>query len=61
MLDADAITATLDRLEEGLRECRATLEVARDDPTALAELGPTIDAMAGEVADLKSSTATQRL
>ena len=61
MLDADAITATLDRLEEGLRECRAVLEVARDDPTALGELAPTVDAMAGEVADLKSATATQRL
>jgi hypothetical protein len=60
MLDADVIAATLDRLEEGLRECRAALELARDDPTALAELGPTVDAMAGELADLKSSTAIQR-
>jgi hypothetical protein len=61
MFDTAAITATLDRLEEGLRECRAALEVANDDPTALGEIGPTVDAMAGELADLKSTTATQRL
>ncbi len=60
MLDTDAIAATLDRLEEGLRECRAALELARDDPTALGELGPAVDAMAGELADLKSATAIQR-
>ena len=60
MLDPDAIAATLDRLEEGLRECRAVLEVARDDPTALDELGPNVDAMAGELAELKKSTATQQ-
>jgi len=60
MLDADAIAASLDRLEEGLRECRAALELGRDDPTALGELGPTVDAMAGELADLKSATAIQR-
>ena len=61
MLDADVITAILDRLEEGLRECRAALEVARDDPAALGELGATVDAMASELAELKSVTATQRL
>jgi len=60
MLDTDAIAATLDRLEEGLRECRAALELARDDPAALGELGPTVDAMASELADLKSATAIQR-
>lgn len=60
MLDTAAIAASLDRIEEGLRECRAALEVSRDDPAALAVLDATVDEMAGELAELKRAAATQR-
>ena len=61
MLDIQAIADSLNRLEEGLRECRAALEVLRDDPSAMGELGETVDAMAQEIAQLRGATATERL
>jgi len=61
MLDPQAIAGCLDRLEEGLRECRAALELLGDDPSAMGELGETVDAMAQEIAQLRSETSTERL
>lgn len=57
----EAIRARLDRVEEGLREARAATEVLLDgDATALAELDGVVDAMAVEIAELKSQTAGTR-
>ncbi|HEV2770288.1 MAG TPA: hypothetical protein VGV40_08920 [Solirubrobacteraceae bacterium] len=61
MLDPEAIAGSLDRLEEGLRECRAALEVLGDDPSAMGQLGETVDAMALEIAQLRGETTTERL
>lgn len=61
MLDTEAIAGSLDRLEEGLRECRAALEVLGDDPSAMGQLGETVDAMAQEIAGLRGETTTERL
>jgi hypothetical protein len=58
----DEIDARLDALARGLEEARAAAATAREgDPGALAELTGTVDAMAAELAALKSATASTRL
>ncbi len=56
--DVEEIEGALGRLEEHVREARAAAEVLRDgDSAALGELDGTVDAMAQEIAALKSRTA----
>jgi hypothetical protein len=58
----DDIQARLDALGRGLEEARAAAATAREgDPTAISELAETVDAMASELAALKSATANTRL
>jgi hypothetical protein len=59
MDDVATIEAALGRIAEGLQEARAATELLRDgDVTAMAELDAVVDAMAREVAELKSRTTT---
>lgn len=58
-VDVESIQAALGRLEEGLQEARAATEMLRDgDTTAMADLDAVIDAMAREIAEIKSRTGT---
>lgn len=57
-MDVGEIDAILGRIEEGMREARAAVEVLRDgDASAMGELDETVDALATEVADLKGHTS----
>ena len=56
-MDVAAIEATLARLGEGLAEARAAVALLQDgDPTALQELDGVVEAMASELAALKTQT-----
>ncbi|MBA2638203.1 MAG: hypothetical protein H0U79_08315 [Solirubrobacterales bacterium] len=60
--DTDELRAILDRLFEDLEEARAAVALIDDgDATALTELDRLADALATQVATLKSLTATGRL
>ena len=57
-MDVSAIETTLGRVEEGLREARAAVEILREgDTTAMQDLDAVVDALAGEVAELKGQTS----
>jgi hypothetical protein len=56
-MDVTPIEDALVRIEEGLQEARAAAELLREgDVTAVAELDAVVDAMALEIAELKSRT-----
>ena len=58
-MDVTSIESALARLDEGLQEARAATEMLRDgDTTAMADLDAAIDAMALEIAEIKSRTGT---
>ncbi len=51
------IEAALERIGEGLQEARMATELLREgDATAIAELDAVVDAIAREVAELKTRT-----
>jgi hypothetical protein len=57
-MDVTTIDTTLDRLGEGLAEARSAVELLRDgDVTAMAELDAVVEAMAREIAELKTHTS----
>jgi hypothetical protein len=57
-MDVSSIEDVLGRLEEGLSEARAATELMREgDVSAVADLNEVIDAMALEIAELKSRTS----
>lgn len=57
-MDVAAIEATLARLEEGLGEARAAVAVLKEgDASAMQELDGVVEAMAGELAQLKTQTS----
>jgi hypothetical protein len=56
-MDVTTIEAALDRLNEGLAEARSAAELLRDgDVTAMGDLDSIVDAMALEIAELKTRT-----
>jgi hypothetical protein len=58
-MDVTTIEATLDRIGEGLQEARSAAALLRDgDLTAMAELDAVVDAMAREVAELKTQSSS---
>ena len=57
-MDVSTIQAALDRIGEGLQEARSATELLREgDVTAVAELDAVVDAIAREIAELKSRTS----
>jgi hypothetical protein len=57
-MDVAAIEGTLARLEEGLGEARAALAVLKEgDASAMQELDGVVEAMASELAELKTQTS----
>lgn len=57
-MDVAAIEGTLARLQEGLGEARAAVALLKEgDPSALQELDGVVEAMAGELAGLKTQTS----
>jgi len=57
-MDVAAIEATLGRLQEGLGEARAAVaQLQEGDATALQELDGVVEAMASELAALKTQTS----
>jgi hypothetical protein len=57
-MDVTIIEQALDRIGEGLQEARAATELLRDgDVTAIAELDAVVDAIAREIAELKTRTS----
>jgi hypothetical protein len=58
-MDVESIQAALERLDEGLQEARAATDMLREgDVSAMAELDQVVDAMAREIAGIKSQTTT---
>jgi hypothetical protein len=58
-MDVTSIESALSRLDEGLQDARAATQMLRDgDTTAKADLDEVIDAMALEIAELKSRTGS---
>jgi hypothetical protein len=56
-MDVSSIEAVLDRLDEGMQEARAATQMLRDgDYSAIADLNEVVDALAMELAELKSKT-----
>lgn len=56
-MDVSSIEAVLDRLDEGMQEARAATQMLRDgDYSAIADLNEVVDALALELAELKSKT-----
>jgi len=56
-MDVTMIEAALERIGEGLQEARMATELLREgDATAIAELDAVVDAIAREVAELKTRT-----
>ncbi len=56
-MDVAAIEATLARLQEGLGEARAAVAVLKEgDASAMQELDAVVEAMASELAALKTQT-----
>jgi hypothetical protein len=57
-VDVTQIEDALGRLEEGLAEARAAAELLREgDVSAVGDLNEVIDAMALEIAELKTRTS----
>jgi hypothetical protein len=57
-MDVTTIEAALGRIGEGLQEARMATELLREgDVTAMAELDAVVEAMAREVAELKTHTS----
>ncbi len=57
-MDVTPIDAALERLGDGLAEARSAAELLRDgDVTAMSELDSVVDAMALEIAELKTRTS----
>ena len=57
-MDVTQIEDALGRLEEGLSEARAATELLREgDVSAVGDLNEVIDAMALEIAELKTRTS----
>ena len=56
-MDVSGIEAVLDRIDEGMQEARAATQMLRDgDYSAIADLNEVVDALAMELAELKSKT-----
>jgi hypothetical protein len=56
-MDVTTIDAALDRIGEGLQEARSAAALLRDgDVTAMGELDAVVEAMAHEIAELKTTT-----
>jgi C4-type Zn-finger protein len=61
-MDVTTIEAALERIGEGLQEARMAAELLREgDVTAIAELDAVVDAIAREVAELKTRTSAASL
>ena len=57
-MDTTAIEDALGRIDEGLQEARVAAQLLREgDVTAIAELDAVVDAIAREVAELKTRTS----
>jgi hypothetical protein len=57
-MDVTTIEAALGRIAEGLQEARMATELLREgDVTAMAELDAVVEALAREVAELKTHTS----
>ncbi len=57
-MDVAAIEATLGRLQEGLAEARAAAALVKEgDASAMQELDRVVEAMASELAGLKTQTS----
>jgi hypothetical protein len=57
-MDVTTIEAALGRIGEGLQEARTAAELLREgDLTAMAELDAVVDAIARELAELKTQTS----
>ncbi|MGI8730762.1 MAG: hypothetical protein ACR2LK_12385 [Solirubrobacteraceae bacterium] len=56
-MDVSSIDGALDRLSEGVQEARAAAQLLREgDYSAVSDLNEVIDALALELAELKSKT-----
>jgi hypothetical protein len=56
-MDVTTIDGALERIGDGLAEARSAAELLRDgDVTAMAELDAVVDALALEIAELKTRT-----
>lgn len=61
-MDVTMIDGALERLGEGLAEARSATELLREgDVTAMAELDAVVEAMAREIAELKTHTSAGSL
>jgi hypothetical protein len=57
-MDVTEIETALGRIEEGLQEARVATDLLREgDVTAMAELDAVVDAIAREIAELKTRTS----
>jgi hypothetical protein len=57
-MDTTAIEDALGRIDEGLQEARMATQLLREgDATAIAELDAVVDAIARELAELKTRTS----
>jgi hypothetical protein len=57
-MDVTTIDAALERIDEGLQEARTAAQLLRDgDITAMGELDAVVDALALEIAELKTRTS----
>ena len=58
-MDVTGIEGALARIGEGLQEARSAAELLRDgDVTAMSELDAVVEAMARELAELKTHTSS---
>jgi hypothetical protein len=56
-MDVSSIESVLDRMDEGMQEARAATQMLKDgDYSAIADLNEVVDALAMELAELKSKT-----
>jgi hypothetical protein len=61
-MDVTTIDAALERIDEGLQEARTAAQLLRDgDVTAMGELDAVVDALALEIAELKTRTSSGSL
>jgi hypothetical protein len=57
-MDVTEIETALGRIDEGLQEARVATDLLREgDVTAMAELDAVVDAIAREIAELKTRTS----
>jgi hypothetical protein len=57
-MDLSPIDGALERLADGLQEARSAAELLREgDVTAMGELDAVVEAMAREIAELKTRTS----